>query len=154
MIPLALPSKPHSALARQLRVIYDRAEQFPLSVLQALARLAVGAVFFKSGLTKIANWDLTVMLFADEYAVPLLSPEIAAALATTAELVCPALLVLGLAARLATLPLLAMTFVIQAFVYPENWAEHLTWTTLLLLILARGAGLMSIDHLVRTALGR
>jgi putative oxidoreductase len=42
--------------------------------------------------------------------------------------------------------LLGMTFVIQVFVYPANWAEHLTWASLLGLILTRGAGALSIDH--------
>jgi putative oxidoreductase len=58
------------------------------------------------------------------------------------------LLVLGLATRLATLPLLGMTLVIELFVYPENWLEHLTWATLLLFILSRGPGPLSLDRLV------
>ncbi|HEX2891427.1 DoxX family protein [Vineibacter terrae] len=120
----------------------------PLSLLLLMARVAVAAVFFKSGLTKIANWDLTLMLFTDEYALPLLPPDIAALLGTTAELTCPVLLVLGLATRLAAVPLLGMTIVIQVFVYPANWAEHLTWATLLLLLLTRGAGRLSLDDLV------
>jgi putative oxidoreductase len=94
------------------------------------------------------------MLFRDEYAVPVLPPHVAAFMGTTAELLCPVFIALGLAARLATVPLLAMTFVIQTFVYPENWAEHLSWATLLLLVLTRGAGAMSLDHLVAGALRR
>ena len=69
-------------------------------------RLFIASVFFKSGLTKIKDWDITVSLFADEYQVPVLPPEVAAALGTTLELSMPVLLVLGLGARLAALPLL------------------------------------------------
>jgi putative oxidoreductase len=68
---------------------------------------------------------------------------------------CPVLLVFGLATRLGTLPLLGMTMVIQLFVYPQSWPEHLTWAALLLLILTRGPGPISLDHLIgRHLLGR
>jgi putative oxidoreductase len=120
----------------------------PLSIVQLLARIGVAAVFFKSGMTKIASWEFTLMLFREEYRVPLLPPEIAAPLATATELTMPVLLALGLFSRLATLPLLGMVLVIQLFVYPQSWAEHLTWTALLLLILTRGPGAISLDRLI------
>jgi putative oxidoreductase len=130
-------------------------ERFPLSLLQVMARLGVGAGFFNSGLTKIASWQSTVVLFRDEYKVPVLPAELAASLAATVELTCPVLLVLGLATRLATLPMLGMTFVIEAFVYPEDWIEHLTWATLLLFILTRGPGTIALDRwLAPLVLGR
>jgi putative oxidoreductase len=130
-------------------------ERFPLSALQLMARFSIGAVFFNSGLTKIASWQTTVVLFRDEYKVPVLPPELAASLAAATELTCPVLLVLGLATRLATLPMLAMTFVIEAFVYPEDWIEHLTWATLLLFILTRGPGAIALDRwLAPLVLGR
>jgi putative oxidoreductase len=127
-------------------------EATPLSIAQLLARLGVGAVFFKSGMTKIASWEFTLMLFRDEYRVPLLPAETAALLATATELSMPVLLALGLFARLATLPLLGMVLVIQLFVYPQSWAEHLTWAALLLLILTRGPGAVSLDRLIAPAL--
>jgi putative oxidoreductase len=139
------------------RVVGLRAtlERFPLSVLQLMARLSIGAVFFNSGLTKIASWQTTVVLFRDEYKVPVLPPELAASLAAATELTCPVLLVLGLATRLATLPMLGMTFVIEAFVYPEDWIEHLSWATLLLFILTRGPGAIALDRwLAPLVLGR
>ncbi len=123
-------------------------ERFPLAILQLMFRIGVAAVFWHSGMVKIASWQTTVALFAQEYQVPLLPPELAATLAATVELTCPVLLVLGLATRLATLPMLGMTFVIQTFVYPENWNEHLIWAGLLLFILTRGAGAISLDHLI------
>ena len=141
--------------AGQLRAlaarILDELGRFPLPLLQLMFRVAVAAVFFKSGLTKIASWELTLQLFQEEYAVPLLPVPLAATLATAAELSMPVLLVLGLGARLAALPLLGMTMVIQLFVYPENWAEHLLWASILLFIATRGPGLLSLDHLVRRA---
>ena len=128
-------------------------ERFPLSILQFLFRFTIAAVFWNSGQTKIASWLTTVALFRDEYRVPILPPEVAATLAATVELTCPVLLVLGLATRLATLPMLGMTFVIEVFVYPENWLEHLTWVTTLLFILTRGPGLLSLDHFIAQMTG-
>jgi len=103
-------------------------------------------VFMKAGLTKIASWETTVQLFADEYKVPVLSPDLAATMAATFELGCSMLLVFGLATRLATLPLLGMIVVIQTFVYPLAYSEHLTWASLLLFLLTRGAGPWSLDR--------
>jgi putative oxidoreductase len=123
-----------------------RLERFPLSVLQFIFRFAIAAVFWNSGLTKIASWQTTIVLFRDEYKVPLLPPEMAASLAAAIELTCPVLLVLGLASRLATLPMLAMTIVIEAFVYPEDWIEHLGWAAFLLFILTRGPGPIALDR--------
>lgn len=139
----------HRAMA--LRTALAR---FPFAILQLMARISVGAVFWNSGLTKIASWQTTIVLFRDEYRVPLLPPETAAMLAATTELTMPILLVLGLGARLATLPMLGMTFVIEAFVYPEDWIEHLTWATLLLTILTRGPGPLALDALVARWLER
>ena len=128
-------------------------ERFPLSILQFLFRFTIAAVFWNSGQTKLASWLTTVALFRDEYQVPILPPELAASLAATVELTCPVLLVLGLATRLATLPMLGMTFVIEMFVYPENWLEHLTWATTLLFILTRGPGPLSLDHFMAQMAG-
>jgi putative oxidoreductase len=140
---------PSANLIRAVANIYDRLGRFPLPILELMFRVGVGSVFFKSGLVKIASWQATVGLFRDEYRVPLLPPEIAAVLGTTAELACPVLIVLGLAARLGAAALLGMTFVIQFFVYPENWSEHLIWASLLAYILTRGPGRLSFDHLLK-----
>jgi putative oxidoreductase len=127
-------------------------ERFPLSILQFLFRFSIAYPFWNAGIVKIQSWQPTVALFANEYHVPILPPELAATLAAAVELTCPVLLVLGLATRLATLPMLAMTFVIQAFVYPDLWHIHLLWATILLFILTRGPGLISLDHLIGRAL--
>jgi len=123
-------------------------DRVPLSIVQLMARVAVGAVYFSAGLEKIASWQPTVALFANEYRVPLLPPELAAQMAAGIELSCPILLFVGFASRLATLPMLAQAFVIEVFVYPQDWIEHLGWATMLALILIRGPGVMSLDYVV------
>jgi putative oxidoreductase len=132
----------------RLAMVTDVLQRLPLPLIQLLFRLAIAAVFLKGGLAKTANWMLTVQLFADEYQVPVLPPEIAAMLAVTFEFGCSALLVLGLATRLATLPLLGMLAVIQTFVYPNAWSDHLTWGSILLFLLTRGGGALSLDRLL------
>jgi putative oxidoreductase len=129
-------------------------ERFPLSILQLAMRVAIGGVFFNSGLLKINSWQFAVKLFEDEYKVPLLDPVWAARLAAFNELTFPLLLIVGLATRLATLPLLAMVLVIQTLVYPQAWIEHLLWSSVLVLLLTRGPGALSLDHIVARRLRR
>ena len=90
----------------------------------------------------------TFFLFREEYKVPLLPPDTTAYLSTIAEHVFPVLLVIGLASRLSALGLLCMTAVIQLFVYPYGWPDHILWAACLLLIIARGPGAISLDHLI------
>ena len=122
--------------------------RFPTSLLALAFRLAVATVFWRSGLTKIASWDATIALFDMEYMLPILPPAVGAYLATTVELSCSTLLALGLATRFAAAALLGMTLVIQLFVYPENWPDHLLWGSILAYLLTRGAGAISLDHVV------
>ena len=128
--------------------------RFPLSIIQLAMRIAVGAAFFRSGLLKIGSWEFAVQLFRNEYKVPLLDPVLAAKLATAVELGVPWFLFLGLATRAATLPLLGMIAVIQIFVYPNAWSDHLIWGSILVFLLTRGPGLLSVDYLVTRLLGR
>lgn len=125
-----------------------RLERIPLSLIQLLMRIAVGAVFFNSGLLKINSWEFAIKLFEDEYKLPLLDPLWAARLAAFTELTFPLLLFLGLATRLATLPLIGMILVIQTFVYPQAWTEHLLWASILVFLLSRGPGAISLDSLI------
>src|SRR5438105_15168871 len=137
---------PATTVVERVEAVLDGLGRFPVAILQFLLRFSIAAVFWHSGLTKIASWDTTIALFRDEYMVPLLPPELAAVMSATFELSCSALIVVGLATRLATLPLLGMTFVIEVFVYPEYWSMHLMWTTVLLFLLTRGPGAFSLDH--------
>ncbi|MBA3776664.1 MAG: DoxX family protein, partial [Betaproteobacteria bacterium] len=99
------------------------------------------------------NWERTIQFFTDEYRVPILPPEIAASMALAIEITCPILLVLGLFTRFAVIVLMAMTAVIQIFVYPEAWPTHLQWFAMMLVLLCRGAGTLSADHLLWRWLG-
>lgn len=140
-----------------MRAIWNRlADRLAMLVTHGLialaARAAVAAIFFFSGRTKVDGWltvnDSAYALFRDEYKVPLLPPELAAHLATYAEHLFPALLVLGLLTRLSALSLLGMTAVIQIFVYPDAWPTHLSWAVPMLYLVGRGAGPLSFDRLV------
>jgi len=136
-----------SAFRARLDAVLARLGRFPLPVLQLLFRLGVASVFLKAGINKLQGWELTVQLFADEYKVPGPPPEIAALLATSFELGCSTLLILGLLTRAATLPLFGMIATIQIFVYPNAWSEHLVWGGILAFILTRGPGAISLDRL-------
>jgi len=124
----------------------------PEALLLLVARVAIAAVFFLSGRTKVTGWielkPSTYTLFSSEYALPLIPPEWAAHLATYAEHLFPLLLVLGLLTRPSAAALLGMTLVIEVFVYPDAWPVHLTWAGLLLPLLAYGGGAWSLDRLM------
>ena len=119
-------------------------------VLALVDRIAIGAIFFLSGRTKVEGvlsvTEGTYALFREEYKLPAIPPEIAAHLAAYAEHVFPILLVLGLFTRVSALTLLGMTVVIQVFVYPDAWPTHLSWAGLLLYLAGRGAGPVSLDR--------
>ncbi|WP_082856349.1 DoxX family protein [Marinomonas atlantica] len=151
-----------------MRLIQNTTERLfsglPESLVLFLARFALAAAFWLSGQTKIEgfafnpfaglyefSWptlkDSTLFLFEYEYALPIIPFELAAYLATIAEHVLPILLLTGLFARLGAFGILAMTLVIQIFVYPSAYALHATWAALALLIMSRGAGKLSLDAL-------
>ena len=125
----------------------------PYTFLAIPLRLAIATVFWNSAMTKLANWDTAVALFVDEYKVPLIAPEIAAYVAVSIELSTPVLLLLGLLTRPAALVLLGMTTVIEVFVYPQAWPTHIQWAAMLLVLLCRGPGDLSIDRLLRHRFG-
>jgi putative oxidoreductase len=115
------------------------------------ARVFPAAIFWQSGATKVAGWQLkpsVITLFLDEYRLPLIDPTIAAYAAAVAEHVFPILLVIGLATRFAALALLFMTAVIEIFVYPDAWPTHGVWATCFLVTIARGPGAVSLDRLI------
>ncbi|MGE0239347.1 MAG: DoxX family protein [Parvibaculaceae bacterium] len=132
-----------------VRKVLATAESIPLSAIQLAARVAIANVFWNSAQSKLLSWPTTLQLFALEYRVPVLPPEIAAPLATATELTGSILILLGLFTRLGALALLGIVAVIQIFVYPGHWGEHLLWASLLGLLLARGAGVVSLDQLGR-----
>ncbi len=125
----------------------------PDDLLALASRLAIASIFFLSGRTKVEGFltltDSAYELFRTEYKLPLLPPELAAHLAAYAEHLFPLLLVLGLFTRLSALALLGMTLVIQLFVYPDAWPTHLSWAALLLFLVGRGGGRLSLDRALR-----
>ena len=143
-----------SGLQPLLKRTIDLLEGVPLSIHLLLFRLAIASVFLPAGFLKLASWESTIALFQDEYQVPVLPPALAATMATTFEVGCSSLLIAGLATRLATLPLLGQILTIQLFVYPQAWHEHLVWGAILLFLLTRGAGAVSLDHLISRWLNR
>jgi putative oxidoreductase len=147
---------------RGLLTVYRRAgllagRLLPPALLLLIARLGVAAVFFQSGRTKVEGWltisDTTYELFRTEYALPFLSPYVAAHVAAWSEHLFPLLLVLGLFTRVAAAALLGMTLVIEIFVYPDAWPTHLSWAGLMLPLIARGAGAWSLDRLLGVEVG-
>jgi len=133
-------------LLSRLAKFYYKASHLPeylAPLLDLGLRLYLANIFFKSGLTKMQNWDSTLYLFSDIYNVPLLSPEVAASMATGAELGLSALLVLGLFGRFAAAGLFILN-VVAVISYADlseaGINQHLSWGILLgvLLILSRG----------------
>jgi putative oxidoreductase len=123
----------------------------PQDAIALAARIFIAAIFWQSGQTKLEGWrvsDSAIELFREEYRLPLLDPVLAAHLAALGEHLFPLLLVAGLASRFAALALLGMTAVIQLFVYPDAWPTHGVWAVALLVIVARGPGRLSLDHLL------
>jgi putative oxidoreductase len=120
----------------------------PYSVLVLVARAATFSVFIHSGLQKLSDWNATLMLFHDEYKVPILPPDVAAVMAASMELGLSTLVLVGLATRLSAIGLLGMVSVIQIFVYPEAWPDHIQWLAFMIFIVCRGPGAFSIDALI------
>jgi len=141
---------PPALIGRVIRML----DAVPYTVLALPLRAAVAVIFWNSAMAKLANWDTAIALFTDEYQVPLLPPELAAYMAASIELTTPILLVLGLFTRAAALVLLGMTTVIELFVYPLAWPTHIQWAAMLLILLCRGPGELSIDHLLRRRFAR
>jgi putative oxidoreductase len=150
-------------IAHLLRQASQLLECIPYSAIALLARFSIAAVFWLSGQTKVQGFalnfisgdfhlgwpmlsDSALTLFREEYRLPLIPPELGAVLAATGEHVLPLLLLFGLGTRFAALGLLGMTLVIQLLIYPGAYPTHGTWAALLLLLAARGGGVLSLDH--------
>ena len=140
-------------------------QRIPHTLIAFVARFSIAAVFWKSGQTKVEGLaidlvngtfqlgaphlsDSALYLFSTEYKVPLLSPEVAAHAAAFSEHFFPVLILLGFTTRFSALALLGMTLTIQLFVYPDAYPTHGTWIAILLYLMARGPGALSIDHLI------
>jgi putative oxidoreductase len=166
----SMTARPQRAAARRIAGTLAHFARVPHSLIALPARVSVAVTFWLSGQTKIEGLVLdplggtvqlewprisenAIELFRSEYALPLLPPELATYLAAVAEHVFPLLLVIGLASRLSALALLAMTLVIQVFVYPAAFATHGLWAVSLLYVMARGPGVLSLDALIARRCG-
>lgn len=121
----------------------------PNDLISYVARIGIGTTFFRSGMLKLDGWadGNTLTLFREEYRLPVIPPEIAAYLATAAELTLPVLLFAGLFTRFAAAGLLFMTLVIEIFVYPNAFDTHGVWAVAALFLMKYGAGSVSLDNL-------
>ncbi len=153
----------HTRIGCLIRDINKCFGRIPESLIAALGRFSIATVFWKSGQTKIegfaldliegahqSGWphlsDSAIVLFRDEYRLPFMSPEFAALSSAFAEHVFSVLILVGLATRFSAAALLIMTLIIQVFVYPDAYPTHGTWATVLLYLMARGGGALSVDH--------
>ncbi|CAM3609107.1 DoxX family protein [Parendozoicomonas haliclonae] len=144
---LLLPLRQAARFDQALSRLFNNLQ--PLALLAA--RLYVGWVFFASGLTKIDDWETTLFLFELEYAVPLLSPEVAAWLGTAGELILPVLLFAGLLTRFSALGLSVVNVVAVislAEIAPAALALHILWGVILGINILWGAGKLSLDSLL------
>lgn len=119
------------------------------------ARIWIASIFFKAGLSKIASWSTTLLLFQYEYHVPFVSPFVAAVIGTGAELLLPVLLVMGLGGRFI-ISIFFVYNVVCMIAYPFLWtpdgtaglAEHINWGILLGLLMLYGSDKIALDHLL------
>ena len=132
-------------LIEKLKPLFQRLEFYGWPILLLGMRFWIAKVFWRSGKVKVKHWDATLDLFRFEYKVPYIPPDLAMYLTTTFELLCPILLVLGLMTRIATLPLLVITAIIQ-ITYMSH-IDHLYWAFILSVLLLKGAGPLSLDSL-------
>ena len=148
-IPAATSSE--SVPVRTIHRSIATMDRIPYWFIALAARIFPAAVFWQSGATKVAGWHLkpsAIALFENEYQLPLISPAVAAHVSAFAEHFFPILLVIGLATRFSALALLLVTAVIEIFVYPDAWPTHGVWAACFLVLIARGSGSLSLDHLI------
>jgi putative oxidoreductase len=145
-------SSPAASLPQTVVRLYSTGARWIDSIQPVFAlalRVYVAQVFFFSGLTKLRDWSLTVALFTNEYHVPVLSPELAAALGASAEIGLPILLVAGLGARPASVALFIFN-IVAVISYPDlsdaGVKDHMLWGALLLVTFVYGPGKLSVDH--------
>ena len=134
--------------AKPIRTGIAALNAIPEDVLSLIARAATFSVFWRSGTQKLSDWSATLALFQNEYHTPVLPPVVAAYAATTLEIGCSSLILVGLMTRVSTLLLLGMTLTIQLFIYPDAWPTHIQWLAFMLVLVLRGPGQVSLDALV------
>jgi putative oxidoreductase len=123
-----------------------------------IGRLAVGLLFVSTGWGKVHNLE-KVTHFFEQLGIP--APGFHAVLVGYSELICGSLLVVGLASRLATFPLIvSMTVAILTAKRAELHGlfdlvgfDEFTYLCVLLMIAIIGPGAASVDHSLARRLG-
>ena len=141
---IAAPNGPIALIRRGVGLL----DAIPYSALALIARAATFSVFWRSGTQKLSDWNATLLLFENEYHVPVLPPHLAAYMAASMELGGSVLVLVGLLTRVTTLALLGMVLTIQLFIYPEAWPTHIQWLAFMIVLVARGPGAISLDALI------
>lgn len=131
----------------KLRRIYTANQNTLQAILLLVIRLWIANIFLKSGLLKLQSWEATLSLFTDDYNLPLMSPQIAAVLATIAEIGAGGLILFGFFTPFAALLLFMVTLTIELFVFPGT-NDHYHWMMLCGVLFAFGGGKLSIDALI------
>jgi putative oxidoreductase len=134
--------------AKPIRAGIAALDATPYDVIALIARAATFSVFIRSGTEKLSDWTATTLLFQNEYHTPLLPPLVAAYMATTLEITCSSLILVGLATRVSALLLLGMTATIQIFIYPDAWPTHIQWLAFMIVLVLRGPGRLSLDAVI------
>jgi len=137
-----------------LKTSYGFITAIVVGLIELINRLMVAEVFWKSGVAKYSSWSSTRYLFEHEYKVPILPWELAAYMATAAELTLAPMVAFGILSRLSGSSLFLVNlvaFISYAHVLqdrPIGGMDHQIWGLMLLVVAVRGAGLFSVDSLV------
>ena len=137
-----------TSLAKPIPAAIGALNAVPYDVIALICRAATFSVFIRSGTQKLLDWNSTLLLFQNEYHTPVLPPDVAAYTATTLEIGCSSLILVGLLTRVSTLLLLGMVAVIQAFIEPDAWPTHIQWLAFMIVLILRGPGRISLDALI------
>jgi putative oxidoreductase len=152
--------KHHLVIPTKMLAVFYRVLNFCKSIGDLVVRFWIAKIFIQSAMSKINDWDATIVLFKYVYTVPLLSPSVAAYLGTFAEFFLPIMLVLGLGGRL---------FIFMFFVYnvvcmisfnflwtpagASGLADHVNWGLLIMMVMLHGSGKISLDYLIHKRWG-
>jgi putative oxidoreductase len=137
-----------ATLAKSIRAGIRTLNAVPYDVIAVICRAATFSVFIRSGLQKLSDWSSTLLLFQNEYHTPVLPPVVAAYTATTLEIGCSGLILVGFITRVSTVLLLGMTAIIQLFIYPDAWPTHIQWLAFMIVLVLRGPGRLSLDAII------
>ncbi len=124
-------------------------------LIDLIIRIWIARFFFEAAITKMGNWQQTILMFQHQYSVGFLSPQVSAVVGTGAELILSLLLVLGLGGRISILVFFLYNAIVAAS-FPHLWtpegagglAMHVSWGLLLALLMVHGPGKISLDHLI------